>query len=1101
MRARAAEALGYMRYYPAQDALIVALEDPDADVRRNAVISLGWCGGREALGPLADLLEDADWSVRQSARVALTNLTGMDFPFDALADQDRREAQAEVWSDWIDALPEDELSADILELTASDNYHERERGVRAAGALGGENAAGFIIEAIERWRDVDNEGNTDARWLVQAGIRALGRTGDVEALPVLKDFLDNLQWARYAADALGDFGGEEAAAALLEALPLYAPQSPGRATAQRTHPTDRPGFQHADRILVTPYNIAFALSRINFRSSGNIDLLRENSRYTAALIPLDFDGLVAYSEEPYQRIVRHLLEEAGMNQLALDAVFDSLSDGLEGDEAFVGEREHEYQHMYEKYEAEQNTMRQWVDNPQRAATWLTALSRGSNDIPRVSALLDHPNYWVRINAAKTLAFSDAAEAVDEIGHRLEESKPEAAHGFFYDTSRYFTPGPEGYDEFDDVAPRYREAFVMALGKLDAQEYVPLLIDILFDDMNALEIQYRAANALDMICGPEAVEALLEAESSHPYHSVRIVAREALWRRGEAPIEKERPERPEPAVVDEDEIPEQATRFVFIKGDHDPYNPIEQDNWRQSYVVTDSGPTYRPGRNIYVLDISGEEPSVTALTEFSGGYVADVEVSYDGREVLFSRRTEENPWWHLYRIGADGTGLEQLTDGPYHDVQPVVMPNGRIAFSSSRLGMRDEYHGYLCTGVATMNPDGSDIQIIGLNFGRDTEPAVDLDGRLIFTRLEMFYSRMKTEKNLVYSLPDGTRQETLYGPERRGLWSGVHGGYGPWASSGERHRQLRLVQAQPYKPGRYLLNTPAGPIITEGRFSERILREDFLRSGGNDPWAVTTPYPLDEDTLLVAAGEKGFEHEGRKIPRHTVDLGIYKLDIPTGELTLVYNDPDTANFEARPLHPRRVPPAISESPSSYSSEFTGKIYSDSVFTTQEEKVPERGTLLRVIEAEPQVTRHQTHTSGVHTRGGRAWKNHGGVFGRVLGTLPLASDGSFAAEVPADRPFHLQVLDSDRNVVGNQLVWMYVRPGEQQGCVGCHEYPGTAAPPKPSNMSVFQYEALPSALPYGDEQFRYQAKMWFKGHVEDEREQRQRGVQSFNLLSRP
>ena len=35
---------------------------------------------------------------------------------------------------------------------------------------------------------------------------------------------------------------------------------------------------------------------------------------------------------------------------------------------------------------------------------------------------------------------------------------------------------------------------------------------------------------------------------------------------------------------------------------------------------------------------------------------------------------------------DGTGLRQLTDGPYHSIQPVWLPDGRIAFASSRVGI-------------------------------------------------------------------------------------------------------------------------------------------------------------------------------------------------------------------------------------------------------------------------------------------------------------------------------------------------------------------------------------------------------------------------------
>jgi hypothetical protein len=468
-----------------------------------------------------------------------------------------------------------------------------------------------------------------------------------------------------------------------------------------------------------------------------------------------------------------------------------------------------------------------------------------------------------------------------------QSPPEAAFGFFDD--RFFARA-QGQDEFNDPTPRYREAFIMALGWFRAEAYTPLLAEILFDDNNALGIQYRAANALDQIGTPEAIEALREAELSHPYHSVRMVAREALWRRGATP--KARPEPPPvtPPQVAEADIPERPTRFVFIKGDPVPYNPFQMDSWRQAYMTTDSGPTYRPGRNLYIVDLSGDRPEATPLTHFVDGYVADCEVAYDAQTVLFSRRTGDSPWWHLYEIRADGTGLRQITDGPYHDVQPAVLPSGRIAFSTTRLGTRDEYHGYLCTGLATMHPDGSDIQVIGFNFGRDAEPAVDADGRILFTRLELFYSRMKTEFNLVAAHPDGTRMHTLYGPERRGLWSTIHGGYANWGRSGARHRQLRLTQPRSFRPGEYLLTTPAGPMLTQGRDGERFLRQSFLRSGGNDPWVITTPYPLDEHTLLVAAGEKNHEMVRDEFPSDPVDLGLYTMCVHTGELTCCTTTP-------------------------------------------------------------------------------------------------------------------------------------------------------------------------------------------------------------------
>ncbi len=85
VRAWAAEALGFQRAYRAESALSEQLRDTVPSVRRNAAMALAWCGGRAAVAPLIELLGDEDWSVRQSAWVALTNLTGMEFPFNAVA--------------------------------------------------------------------------------------------------------------------------------------------------------------------------------------------------------------------------------------------------------------------------------------------------------------------------------------------------------------------------------------------------------------------------------------------------------------------------------------------------------------------------------------------------------------------------------------------------------------------------------------------------------------------------------------------------------------------------------------------------------------------------------------------------------------------------------------------------------------------------------------------------------------------------------------------------------------------------------------------------------------------------------------------------------
>jgi HEAT repeat protein len=1090
-RARAAEGLGYLRYYPAEDALILAMRDEIPRVRRSAALALAWCGSRVSLPVLLAALEDPDWLVRQSAWVALTNLTGMEFPFDALAPAAERALMAEAWRKWIDALPTCGLPADLTAMLGTGSHHDVERAARAAGALGMDAAVvSLVAGAIQPWRNIDNERDEPAKWRVQGALRALGRSRHADALPVLIAFLDHPQWARYAAEALGDFGGENAAASLLRALPRYARPANGeiiRSTTHNppnTHVSDRTGFDSRDRILAAPYAILMALSRIPFSEPGNLSLLQENAELIAAQTPLDIDGLVVYEEEPYQQILRHLLERAGTRRTIIELAFQSLGAAAIDDVKSISA-------------GSVNTGLPIADDA-FASSLLLALCRDKSDLLRLTSLLDHGNHWVRINAARILRFMDARETADAIAERLRASRPEADFGEF--NAVYFSKA-QGQDEFNDPTPRYREAFIMALGGMKASAHVPLLESILNDERNALGIRHRAAIALDEIGTEEAVDILRRAELEHPYQSVRAAAREALWRRGLEPLPRPDPPVATPPVVHGADIPARATRFVFIKGDHEMENPFQMDSWRQAYMTTDSGPTYRHGRNLCILDLTSGTPIVTPLTRFTDGYVADVSVSFDGRTVWFSRREQDKPWWHVHRIDCDGRNHRQVTNGNYHDIHPIEMPSGRIAFSSTRLGNRDEYHGYLCTGLATMHPDGTDIRIIGFNVGRDAEPAIADDGRILFTRLELFYSRMKTEFNLLAAAPDGTRRQTLYGPERRDFWTGIHGGYAQWTTAGPRHRQLRLTQPQAFGHYQYLLTTPAGPVVTEGAHGERILRKPFLRQGGNDPWVITTPWVLDSDTLLVAAGPKNQEMVKDPFPKDAVDLGLYTMNIASGEITLLYNDPATADFEARPLHPRLVPPVLAESPAVHGGGFTGSLLTQSAFLTREPHLAGRGKLVRIVEGLPQVTRHATHT----TPGEEAWKNHGGTFGRDLATLPLAADGSFAAEVPADRFLHLQVLDSDRNVVGNQLVWMNVRPAERLSCIGCHE-PTDSAPSAGamgqafSSLAALASGGFPEALPDGPSQMRYRAKMWFKGHAPQEREERQRTVQSTSYFGR-
>jgi cytochrome c553 len=58
-------------------------------------------------------------------------------------------------------------------------------------------------------------------------------------------------------------------------------------------------------------------------------------------------------------------------------------------------------------------------------------------------------------------------------------------------------------------------------------------------------------------------------------------------------------------------------------------------------------------------------------------------------------------------------------------------------------------------------------------------------------------------------------------------------------------------------------------------------------------------------------------------------------------------------------------------------------------------------------------------------------------RILGTVDVEADGSVYFEVPADTFLYLQLLDENGMMVQSMRSGMTARPGEMNGCVGCHE----------------------------------------------------------------
>ncbi|MBI4601886.1 MAG: hypothetical protein HY721_07980 [Planctomycetes bacterium] len=129
--------------------------------------------------------------------------------------------------------------------------------------------------------------------------------------------------------------------------------------------------------------------------------------------------------------------------------------------------------------------------------------------------------------------------------------------------------------------------------------------------------------------------------------------------------------------------------------------IQRHHLALSHVYTYHVEGYRPGGGLYVFTPGPDGGALRRLVDSAHGEIVDCDLSYDGREVVFSWKrggqemaqphllTEEvdrrdpDHNYQVYRINLDGSGLRRLTHLPSNNLNACWLPDGGIAFISDR----------------------------------------------------------------------------------------------------------------------------------------------------------------------------------------------------------------------------------------------------------------------------------------------------------------------------------------------------------------------------------------------------------------------------------
>jgi len=398
---------------------------------------------------------------------------------------------------------------------------------------------------------------------------------------------------------------------------------------------------------------------------------------------------------------------------------------------------------------------------------------------------------------------------------------------------------------------------------------------------------------------------------------------------------------------------------------------------------------------------------TILDDPRGG-VRDPHVHYDGEKILFSYRRGESMYYHLYEINADGTGLRQLTDGPWDDLEPIYLPDGDILFCSSRCKRWVQcWHTHVAVRYRC-DADGGDLHIVSSNVEQDNTPWMLPDGRVLYMRWEYVDRSRVRYHHLWTSNPDGTGEMVYFGNLHPGTVmldakpipgtdNKVVAIFSPGHGRREHTGQVVIVDQK------------AGP--DDRGHARNVSTSDVFRD----------PYPFSDNCLLVAAGDK--------------DRGgtLMLMDGEGRTETIYTHDLDSRRFwvhEPRPLRRRKREPIVPERTDR--SQATGRLVLADVNHSRRLDGVRRGEIkkLLVLETLPKPVNHSGTMEPISLDGTFTLE-------RILGTVPVEADGSAYFEVPALRSVFFVALDEHDLSVKRMQSFVNVMPGETTACSGCHE----------------------------------------------------------------
>lgn len=461
--------------------------------------------------------------------------------------------------------------------------------------------------------------------------------------------------------------------------------------------------------------------------------------------------------------------------------------------------------------------------------------------------------------------------------------------------------------------------------------------------------------------------------------------------------------------------------------------------------TYGGDLHRISNNrILVLDGLRPDANVRDVIPADSGGVMRMDLAFDASKLVYSLVPKGENSFHLFEVplGADGVAAgepRQLTNSPYHDEDPIYLPDGKIVFSTTR---GNSYVRCLpdspSTVLARCDADGRNIRVISINSEPDYTPCLLPDGRILYTRWE-YTDRTELRLQKLWTVnPDGTGLAHYWGNhsyfpdviwEARpipGTQRVMFAGVGHHDVCGGAIGIIDVNEGRDFPNGLYKVTAEAA--WTEVGGDTRTYSAHYHPCPQFERFE--SPYPLSSDDFLVSA--RGFIK-----PYQPGPYWLYLMDVD-GNRELVYAGAGTGVWCAMPLRPRVKPPVISDRvrwPGPGEKSEPGVLYSVSVYDGLEGVPPGKAKFLRVLQQDPKT--YSMGFKSLQLSGPSISVLQSDSVKRVLGTIPIPEDGMVSFKVPSGKAVYFQLIDADQRCLQTMRSFTGVMPGEIRGCTGCHE----------------------------------------------------------------